>query len=229
MFHWCPTHTYNQVVVLGFCSGRCAKRRLLEMGHVSGWKSESISFACVQCGSLTNPFISLSMCVCVCVCLSGITHCFQTCLSSTLVCVRESVRACTSECEIPLGVLKPALAYCLLRYNVCTHTETHEHTCTHTQLSLCTCLFFLCRSPSECIAAFGEVLYQVMVLIFLHTFHTTTLSSVWCLVWDFNYRVCVPPAYVQMLLKKYFSWKQNPLWSDKMTDYGLWLEWAEAV
>lgn len=33
------------------------------------WILKSISFACVQCGSLTNPFISECACVGVCVCL----------------------------------------------------------------------------------------------------------------------------------------------------------------
>jgi len=77
-------------VFLCLHSGWSVKLRLLEMSNVSEWIAESISFACVQCWSLTNPFISLSVhgCVCVYVYLSGITHSFQTCLSSTLVCVR---------------------------------------------------------------------------------------------------------------------------------------------
>lgn len=106
------------------------------------WILETISFACVQCGCLTNPFISECACVGVCVYLSGITHSFQTCLSSTLVCFRECVWMCTLECEIPLSVLKPSLAYCLLR----------DYTHTHAQLShLCMCLFF-CAGLCVCVS-----------------------------------------------------------------------------
>lgn len=104
----------------------------------AGWKGESdvsvrmlesISFACVPCGSLTNPFISEGACVgarvCVCVCLSGITHSFQTCLSSTLLCVQECVHVCTCECEIPLSVLKPSLAHCPLKEREREAAYTH--------------------------------------------------------------------------------------------------------
>lgn len=140
---------------------------------VTVWILESISFACVQCGSLTNPFISQSLhvWVCVCVYLSGIAHSFQTCLSSTLVCVRECVRMCTSECEIPLSVLKPSLAYCLLRETERLHTHSY-HTCVcvcfSVQAPVCVCL---------CVSAFGGVLYQVMVVISWFTFHTTNTVS----------------------------------------------------
>lgn len=95
-----------------------------------------------------SVYIRVCMCGCVYVYLSRITHSFQTCLSSTLLCVRECVHVCTSECEIPLSVLKPSLAYCPLRetdreperererqathatrYTLYTHTytPTHQH------------------------------------------------------------------------------------------------------
>lgn len=80
-------------------------------------------------------------CVGVCVYLSGITHSFQTCLSSTLVCVRECVRVCTSECEIPLSVLKPSLAYCLLRERERERLHARSyHTCVHVCFSVQACV-----------------------------------------------------------------------------------------
>lgn len=88
-------------------------------------------------------YIRECACVGVGVYLSGITHSFQTCLSSTLVCVRECVRACTSKCEIPLSALKPSLAYCLLRetetHYIYTHTHSY-HTCVRVCFSVQTCV-----------------------------------------------------------------------------------------
>lgn len=55
-----------------FHSGRCVKPRpckWVSNSNVTVWILECISFACVQCGSLTNPFISESVHVWVCVCL----------------------------------------------------------------------------------------------------------------------------------------------------------------
>lgn len=133
------------------------------------WILESINFACVQCGSLTNPFISESVHVWVnvCVYLSGITHSFQTCLSSTLVCVRECVHVCTSECEIPLSVLKP-LSGLLPVWRGRRPTHRHARSC-HT----CMCVCFVMQASvyvSACgygrASAFGEELYRVMVVIF---------------------------------------------------------------
>lgn len=72
------------------CKSRVLWKRVSN-SNVTARISESISFACVECRSLTNPFISESVHVWVCVYLSGITHSFQTCLSSTLLCVRVCV------------------------------------------------------------------------------------------------------------------------------------------
>lgn len=113
------------------------------------------------------------MCGCVCVYLSGITHSFQTCLSSTLLCVRECVHVCTSECEIPLSVLKP-LSGLLPVWRGRRPTHRHARSC-HT----CMCVCFVTQASVYvsacgygCASAFGEELYRVMVVIFRWIFST---------------------------------------------------------
>lgn len=172
--HFCGGHFLCVSNLAGVWS--CVFWKWVSNSNVTVWILECISFACVQCRSLTNPFISESVWVCVCVYLSGITHSFQTCLSSTLVCVRECVRVCTSKCEIPLSVLKPSLAYCLHRETERGYAHTHSyHTCVRVCFSVQTCV-----CETLCIS-FREVLCQVM------------LVTSWCTFYIKNAVVCLTP------------------------------------
>lgn len=104
-------------------------------------------------------YIRECACVGVCVYLSGITHSFQTCLSSTLLCIQKCVHVCTSECEIPLSVLKPSLAQCPLKEREKeashTHTDTnihlfflHIYVCMCTDMHLCVCVCARANLPT---------------------------------------------------------------------------------
>lgn len=90
------------------------------------------------------------MCGCVFICLGShiaFRHVYlqHYCVSE---CVCVCVRVCTAECEIPLSVLKPSLAYCPLR------ERERERVNTHTQLShLCVCVC-VCVSASGCVCNF---------------------------------------------------------------------------
>lgn len=104
-------------------------------------------------------YIRECACVGVCVYLPGITHSFQTCLSLTLLCVQKCVHVCTSECEIPLSMLKPSLAQCPLkeRERGKPHTHRHKHTpvfcahlCLHVHrhMHLCVCVSMRANLPT---------------------------------------------------------------------------------
>lgn len=104
-------------------------------------------------------YIRECACVGVGVYLSGITHSFQTCLSSTLLCVQKCVHVCTSDCEIPLSVFKASLAQCPLKERERGRPHTHRrkhtpvfcaHLCLHVHrhMHLCVCVCMRANLPT---------------------------------------------------------------------------------
>lgn len=103
---------------------------LLEMS-VCEWTPESISFACVQCDNLTNPFIS-EKCVCVCLFVWDHTELSDMFIFNTGVCPRVSARVC-------FVVWNPIRCVKTLFGLLSAHRHTHKHNY-HTFVCVC----FLC-------------------------------------------------------------------------------------